>query len=62
LEGIAAGKGIKPRPCMGVDAEIGGILLPKILQAEEQDAVLEDIRNIPRMKGMTVTKHRCMLP
>jgi hypothetical protein len=57
LKGIAVGKGIEPRPGMGVDAEIGSILLSKVFQAEEEDAVLEDVRSVPRVKGMTVTEH-----
>jgi hypothetical protein len=42
---------------VGINAEIGGILLPKIVQTEKQDAVLEHICGIPRMKGMTITEH-----
>jgi hypothetical protein len=62
LKRIAAGKGIESRPGVGIDAKIGRILPSKIVQAEEEDAVLEDVRGVPRMKSMTVTEHPFILP
>jgi hypothetical protein len=47
---------------VGVYAEIRGILLPKVFQTEEEDAVLEDIRSVPRVKGVAVTEHLSMVP
>jgi hypothetical protein len=57
LKGIAGCKRIETRPGVGVDAEIGGILLPKVVQTEKQDAMLEYVCGVPRMKGMTVAEH-----
>jgi hypothetical protein len=62
LQGIAAGKGIAARPSVGVDAEIGSILPSQIVQAEKQDAVFENVCDVPRMKGMAITEHPRMIP
>jgi hypothetical protein len=57
LKGIPLVKGIETRSGVGVDAKIGGSLPAKVIQAEDEYAMFEYIRGVPRMKGMTVTEH-----
>jgi hypothetical protein len=57
LEGIPLVKGIETRSGMGVDAKIGNSFPAKIIQAEDEYAMFEYIRRVPRVKGMTVTEH-----
>jgi hypothetical protein len=57
LESIALTEGVGARAGVGVYAEIRGILLPQVVQAKEQNAVLEDVCGVPRMEGMAVTEH-----
>jgi hypothetical protein len=62
LKSIAAGEGIEPRPGMGVDTQIRGIFLPEVIQTKGEDAMLEDIRGVSRMKGMTIAEHPLIVP
>jgi hypothetical protein len=50
-------KGVETRSGMGVDAKIGDSLPAQVIHAEDEDTMLENIRGVPRVKGMTVTEH-----
>jgi hypothetical protein len=46
---------------MGIDAEKRCFLLFKVIKTKDKDPVFQDIRGVPRVKTVAVTKHIIMI-
>jgi hypothetical protein len=56
-----AAKGIQASAGVRINTKERGFLLLKVIKAENKYRMFQDIRGVPRMKPMTVTKHGIMI-